>query len=199
MFLLQRTQIEESAESSSQGSAPWDQPLNRAINKTLGKPLHQRPAHGRVVGAGIGAKWDHYYHDDKEERKKRRKLAEDATDEKIESMVDEKVNSIVQDEVARQIQVAVPNMMLILKEWFDGGQQGSNPLQDLLPINAEAPTSEAAVTRTTLPVNAEAPAAVVNAPAVNATTPTPDVVANDDMVVNATNPTVVGIPFGYLP
>ncbi|KAM0920198.1 hypothetical protein ACQ4PT_007655 [Festuca glaucescens] len=46
--------------STSQGSAPWDTPFNRALNKVLGKDVSKKPATGRVVGAGKGARW-HYY------------------------------------------------------------------------------------------------------------------------------------------
>ena len=49
--------------SSSEAHTPWDTPLNRALNVILNKPVDRAPAHGRVIGAGDGQRWDHYYDD----------------------------------------------------------------------------------------------------------------------------------------
>jgi hypothetical protein len=45
------------------------------MNKVLGKPLDKRPAHGHVIGAGNGARWDHYYHEGKDQRNEIKRLA----------------------------------------------------------------------------------------------------------------------------
>ncbi|KAM0923513.1 hypothetical protein ACQ4PT_005494 [Festuca glaucescens] len=146
----------KSQSSSSQGSAPWDTPFNRALNKVLGKPLDKRPKHGRVIAAGNGARWDHYYQEGKDQRKERKRLAQASTVEEIDKIVDEKTRFLIQDELTSQFQAILPTMVQSMKNWYDGGQQGSCPIPNfgMSNSNNEAPLNSPTMVT---PPNIDAP------------------------------------------
>jgi hypothetical protein len=121
-----------------------------------------------VVSARNGARWDHYYHEDKEEQKKRRRLEQLDAREEL-ATVKANMPLVVEDQVAKMSNALLPTMMQSISNWIKGGQQGPLPIPNLRASNS---TNEA----------------LVNAPDVNTDAPTPAVVANDALPVNAKAP-----------
>lgn len=112
-------------QSSQESSARWDDPLNRSINEALGKDPLAKPAHGRVNGAGVNAKWETYYPEDRELARQRRRAGRATLETKIAEMREEMAKEIEVKAKAMakaQVQEMWPDLIEAVKLSLASGQ-----------------------------------------------------------------------------